>query len=237
MAKINNLSISYPDFVLNTTIEPEQFDTNNLEIVTKINTLLDRLHSNVVGESGASEVTVSPVGARAYTNLQDALATIDSILINSIENITANDIDIAKNALDIVNNNIATLAKFATLDGNMINFDIRQGMHETVVSNQIVTGDNTLNGRITDETDLLRGDLASNDTFYKQMLTNLQGQFQSIIDLGGNPSVEVVQARNLFANLKARLDSMDARTVIQATIPTVGTAVENVLYFVYDGAV
>lgn len=34
---INALSISYPDFKLNDTIDPEQFDINNLEIIQKIN--------------------------------------------------------------------------------------------------------------------------------------------------------------------------------------------------------
>lgn len=38
---VTHLTISFPDFQLNTTIDPEQFDTNNLEILTKINELVD----------------------------------------------------------------------------------------------------------------------------------------------------------------------------------------------------
>lgn len=37
---INELSISFPDFKLLETINPEQFDTNNSEIVTKINAVI-----------------------------------------------------------------------------------------------------------------------------------------------------------------------------------------------------
>lgn len=37
---INNLAISYPDFQLNTVIEPEYFDINNSEIVTKVNEVI-----------------------------------------------------------------------------------------------------------------------------------------------------------------------------------------------------
>ena len=42
---INGLTISYPDFQLNTIINPEQFDANNLEIVSKINEIVSEYNT------------------------------------------------------------------------------------------------------------------------------------------------------------------------------------------------
>jgi len=70
---INELNISYPDFVLNTTIDPEQFDTNNAEIVNKINELLNTLHSI----EGAREIVADTiVGVSASTDLQSMLVAL-----------------------------------------------------------------------------------------------------------------------------------------------------------------
>lgn len=44
---INSLSISYPDFRLNDTIDPEQFDVNNADLVSKINEVVTYLNTDI----------------------------------------------------------------------------------------------------------------------------------------------------------------------------------------------
>lgn len=44
---INQLSISYPNFVLDTVIDPEQFDTNNAEIQTKVNEVVSAVNADI----------------------------------------------------------------------------------------------------------------------------------------------------------------------------------------------
>lgn len=77
---INHLNISYPDFVLNTTIDPEQFDTNNAEIVNKINEILDILHS----VNGGREIVVDVIESiTASTDLQSALVALKTYIDNA----------------------------------------------------------------------------------------------------------------------------------------------------------
>lgn len=45
MTTINSLTISYPDFKLNDVIDPDQFDTNNSQIVGKINEVITEVNS------------------------------------------------------------------------------------------------------------------------------------------------------------------------------------------------
>lgn len=78
---INNLSISYPDFVLNTTIEPDQIDTNNLEIVTKINAFINEYNAltaskiPVVSVAGLTGVNLQAIieSLKTYTDAKDTL--------------------------------------------------------------------------------------------------------------------------------------------------------------------
>lgn len=53
MATLTNLSISYPNFKLNDTIDPDQFDTNNADIVNKIN--------SIVSEENAKDTRLTAV--------------------------------------------------------------------------------------------------------------------------------------------------------------------------------
>jgi hypothetical protein len=68
---IGNLSISYPDFQLNTVIDPEQMDTNNLELVTKINQIITKYNAIT-----SSEIPVLPIGGLAGTDIQTVLTSL-----------------------------------------------------------------------------------------------------------------------------------------------------------------
>lgn len=72
---INNLTISYPDFQLNTTIEPEQFDTNNLEIVTKINTIISEYNGLT-----ASKIPFVTVEGLTGVNVQTVIESLKILL-------------------------------------------------------------------------------------------------------------------------------------------------------------
>lgn len=84
---VQELNISYPDFVLNTTIDPEQFDTNNREIVNKINELLTVLHST----AGASEIVADAItGVSGSVDLQTMLNALKTYLDTQDTNISTN---------------------------------------------------------------------------------------------------------------------------------------------------
>lgn len=51
---IQQLQISYPDFQMGATINPQEFDTNNGEIVAKINEIIGATNSTVLFENIAS---------------------------------------------------------------------------------------------------------------------------------------------------------------------------------------
>lgn len=46
MADITPLIISYPDFILGQTIDPDEFDQNNMEVVAKVNEAIDAINAN-----------------------------------------------------------------------------------------------------------------------------------------------------------------------------------------------
>lgn len=79
---ISNLSISYPDFELNETIDPDAFDINNNQIVTKINQVIDlfnRLTDSVaVGSSGSELVAARAIADVPGANVYEQLVSLRS---------------------------------------------------------------------------------------------------------------------------------------------------------------
>ena len=84
---INNLTISYPDFILNTVIEPDQMDTNNLEIVTKINENINQENINTaklaiqdtnIANTMASVATANITATNASTKSDSAIVTANN---------------------------------------------------------------------------------------------------------------------------------------------------------------
>lgn len=101
---IQNLAISYPDFTLNTIIDPDQFDTNNTEIVNKLNELLNKLHSidgareiiadGIEGVSGSVDLQTMLIAIKQYIDTGDS----DTDLYNKYnELVTALDTNKAYN--------------------------------------------------------------------------------------------------------------------------------------------
>lgn len=75
---IKPLSISYPDFILNTTIDPEQFDVNNLEIVTKINSIINE-YNNLT----ATNIPITTVTDINASNLQSFIEALKAYVDNT----------------------------------------------------------------------------------------------------------------------------------------------------------
>ena len=55
---VSKLTISYPDFQLNTTIDPEQFDVNNLEVVTKANELIEKVNDLDINKANTADLAI-----------------------------------------------------------------------------------------------------------------------------------------------------------------------------------
>ena len=84
---IDRLTISYPDFVLNTIIDPDQIDTNNLEILTKVNENIDQENVNTtklaIQDTNIANTIISVASANtksdtANTKADGAIVTADS---------------------------------------------------------------------------------------------------------------------------------------------------------------
>lgn len=67
---ILNLNISYPDFQLGDVIDPQSFDLNNSEIVTKINEIKEVVNLLTDGTTGASNVSLASIAPFASTKVQ-----------------------------------------------------------------------------------------------------------------------------------------------------------------------
>jgi hypothetical protein len=103
---IQPLNISYPDFVLNTVIDPEQFDTNNAELVNKINELLTVLHSI----NGAKEIIADAIpGFIGSVDLQAMLVALKAKIDSNDEWITA----------DVIEKHDGVLSAINTISGNI----------------------------------------------------------------------------------------------------------------------
>jgi hypothetical protein len=87
---IENLTLSYPDFQAGAVINPEEFDQNNNEIVTKINELVDSENADVAALT--AHKTGTDHDARYYTEAEaDAkFATIDQMADIVLRDIPAN---------------------------------------------------------------------------------------------------------------------------------------------------
>lgn len=80
---IERLTISYPDFVLNTTLDPEQFDTNNAEIVAKVNEIVDLFTNGLQSENIADGAVIdSKIGERSisYTAPTDDVVNLSEFI-------------------------------------------------------------------------------------------------------------------------------------------------------------
>lgn len=90
-SRISDLQVTYPDFKLNTTIDPEEFDQNNADIMGRVNEAIQLLNAIQLGtedglESGADLVHTFFNDIEGGTSLQDALNTLkDSIDAHTVD--------------------------------------------------------------------------------------------------------------------------------------------------------
>ena len=128
---IERLTLSYPDFVLNTVIEPDQIDTNNLEIVTKVNMNIDQENINT-DKLALQDLTI----ATLISDLNQDIVDITT-LVNA--GISANTTSI--------NDKIATVTALvnAGISANSASIDAKIAVITTSVNNAI----SIANGAVT----------------------------------------------------------------------------------------
>lgn len=128
---INQLNISYPDFVLNTTIDPEQFDTNNREIVNKLNELLIALHSI----DGAREIMADAiVGVSGSVNVQTMLTALKTYIDASDTSISTDIINRYNTLVGLLNVNSASITALQTGKADKSNTYLRTELYNKTES-------------------------------------------------------------------------------------------------------
>lgn len=92
MADILELEISYPDFVLGSIIDPDEFDQNNTDVVDKINEIIPSVNSNtnslsliqeVADEANENSETAVADSATAVSTANDAFALASQASVDS----------------------------------------------------------------------------------------------------------------------------------------------------------
>ena len=87
MADILELEVSYPDFVLGSIIDPDEFDQNNTDIVNKINEVVADVNSNTNSLS-----LIQEVADEANENSENAVADAETAVADAATAVsTAND--------------------------------------------------------------------------------------------------------------------------------------------------
>jgi len=148
---LNELSISFPDFKLNEVINPEEFDTNNSEIVNKINALIEVMNkitdSTTDGDSGADNVAVTLIDGYTATKLQPLLEEIVAKLTsttstaeNAVESV-AQKVD--KSYVDeIAANFVLGIVPDGTITEEKLHPDVRESiethLNETTIHTKII---------------------------------------------------------------------------------------------------
>lgn len=74
---ISNFTIPYPDFKLNDTIQPDEFDDNNNRIVNKVNEIITTFNALVV-DVDALETASASGDATLQTNLNNAVTALQN---------------------------------------------------------------------------------------------------------------------------------------------------------------
>lgn len=105
MADITPLTLSYPDFILGQVIDPEEFDQNNMEIVTKVNETIVVVNTNTNGITG---INVKADNAVATANLADGKADNAVAIANGANDKSDNAVATANTASTNATNAVTT---------------------------------------------------------------------------------------------------------------------------------
>jgi hypothetical protein len=126
--KLLQMAISYPDFRLNDIIDPDQFDTNNEEIVTHINGLVTQL-SNTVDDLNAQDGKIATLTTDMGARL--SLSTTTKTNLVSAINEVLSDLNAFKTLFETTYTASDVLTKLKTVDGtgSGLDADLLDGQH------------------------------------------------------------------------------------------------------------
>ena len=170
--KIYDLLISYPDFQLNQIIDPDAVDTNNGQIVTKVNQLVEGVNTLTQGGTGASNITLQPSTLFPEANtIQKAHDSISTYIKDNRDDI--NTVTAQANATDTRVDNIESVN--TTQDNTLENHTSRLATQEamTVTQNnrldtlEAIESDTRLE-QLESSTHLLHSALNAHDTRIQQ---------------------------------------------------------------------
>lgn len=97
---VQNLAIPYSDFKLQEIIDPEQFDLNNADIVSKMNEVITAFNN-------ANDTEIPALKTRA-TNLESRATNLESRATSLETRVTANESNISSNATNLTNHKSST---------------------------------------------------------------------------------------------------------------------------------
>ncbi len=174
MANIAPLTISYPDFILGQTMNPDEFDQNNMETVNKVNETIVAVNANtntlpaIVEKADNAVATANGADIKAdnavttangaESKADNAVATANTANTNATSAInTANGaVDTANGAVNVANNAVEfasdaqSAAEFAALAAQSAvgNTEIIYEVYSVVNANN---GDGTFNYKDSDD--------------------------------------------------------------------------------------
>jgi len=214
MADIEQLTLSYPDFTLGQTIDPEEFDQNNTEIVNKINETIVKVNAD-----GALIAVFDAKANAAVATANAAEAKIDDavLLVGTANTNATNALNTANQAINKANiaNEISIIA-------------IQASVGNTVIKNELYTivnanlGDGTFSYKDVDETVII-GDLGSNN---EQIFTLVDGTYP----LGENRIEIIKNSDALLTSIGGGITEID-ETHVQLNTPAIANDVINIKYF------
>lgn len=140
---IDNLQVSYPDFVLGSIIDPEQIDQNNVDVTNKVNEIIDVVEANEIDIEG-KVTALTDVVAGHEADIEGKVAVLTGV-------VNANEIDIEAKVTALtgtVNTNEADIESKYTALGLAID------ANEADIEGKVTTLTGTVNtnntNRITD---------------------------------------------------------------------------------------
>lgn len=221
MADIEQLTLSYPDFILGQTIDPEEFDQNNTEIVVKINETIDKVNGQdtVISEinTKADEAVATANAAVATANASEAKIDDAVLLVGTANTNATNALTTANQAINEAN--IANETSIIAIQASVGNTIIKNELYTIVNAN---LGNGTFSYKDVDETVII-GDLGSNN---EQIFTLVDGTYP----LGEN-RIEIIKNSDvLLTSIGGGITEID-ETHVQLNTPAIANDVINIKYF------
>lgn len=206
---MEKIYLSYPDFKWGETIDPEEIDVNNADIVAKINEVVDMLNSLFENEDGGvveielrgSVVKITPIEPFTSDNVEDFLGELITRLRSNIEGVSGASLIGSSEIVGISGSNVQDqlkslheLVKTIVAEGSTsaeLALHIKSDDHDEryYTKTEIDTTMDTLDGVLED----VNADLTALDTRLKTLESKPGGGGMSIIDVReSDPIVPIV---------------------------------------------